>query len=561
MTCYRYLPYTLTLNSPAIASALGGDPNSSSTLPFIPGAAIRGAVARVLGDPGADPARQEEFRDIILGGNVRYLNAYPSLAGSRFVPVPVSFRVEKNVAYDGQIRVIDLAAFHGNTTSDEQSDEHWPEEQLKPLQLGFLSVGAAEPVLMQPKIGARIHNQRDRERGRAWKELKDGREIAHGAIFVFESLAAGQCFEGVIQICAPTDEQVAQTESRIKSLLDGTILIGRSRRGGYGGTATIEFRDAHDREVQGSGRVGLRPVNQNIRPGDCFRLLLTSACIARNTNTGQIDPGGLPESIELRLDGRAKVVRKRWSFEPVGGFNRKWRLELPQVLAVAAGSLFLLEAHQDIPLSDLHAIEHEGLGERKEEGYGRILFLDKPLRSINLSKATETTPPVSADDGRAPALVSEIEARIVWSQAMRKIEEQAASIAGSFKKLPSNSLIGRLRTPLRGRPEEAISTLKRWLRDGNGQERLKHPAREQLEECRGEDNMNLAAWILDVAERNKLLSELKADVLAQHFHIVDEGSAKRVLEERWQEAVVRLIDAVLATLAVRNKTQDKGGRE
>jgi hypothetical protein len=43
-----YLPFTLTLRSPAALTALGGDPNSR-TLPYIPGSALRGALARTLG--------------------------------------------------------------------------------------------------------------------------------------------------------------------------------------------------------------------------------------------------------------------------------------------------------------------------------------------------------------------------------------------------------------------------------------------------------------------------------------------------------------------------------
>jgi len=65
---YRYLPYTLTLNAPAIMTSLGGDPNSARTLPFIPGSAIRGAVARALGDPGDDAEKQESFQKLVLGG-------------------------------------------------------------------------------------------------------------------------------------------------------------------------------------------------------------------------------------------------------------------------------------------------------------------------------------------------------------------------------------------------------------------------------------------------------------------------------------------------------------
>lgn len=555
MTGCRYFPYTLTLKSPAVITALGGDPNSSSTLAYIPGAAVRGAVARALGDPGADTAGQKEFQELIFGGKVRYLNAYPSLDGLRSLPVPLSLRRKKNDApADRRVYAVDLAAFDGRPAPGKEPNECWPEEQLAPLKQGFLTIGAAQPVLLQPKMNARIHHQRDREKGRAWKDRVG---TTHGAIFAFESLDAGQSFQGLIQVRGGTDKELERTVRLLKALLGDTILVGRSRRAGYGGMAALQWGEGRTREVDGVGRDGLRPVGADIPRGIRFRLLLTSACIARNANTGQIDPAALPDLIEGRFCGRAKLLRTRWSFTPIGGFNRKWRLELPQTLAVSAGSVFLLEANQNIPVGQLYAVENEGLGERREEGYGRVLFLDAPLPSISLQEHKEAAS-FPAGDGQPPPLVSDIEKRIVWGRIARKIEEKVAAITLSARNLPANSLIGRLRTPLRGNPEEAIGTLKRWLRDGSETERLKKPAMDQLESCRMDGHQNLTDWMLKATEPDRVLSWLDADVLAQRGHIVSEQSAKQSLEKRSVEISVKLIDAVLAALAVRNKTEEAG---
>lgn len=298
-------------------------------------------------------------------------------------------------------------------------------------------------------------------------------------------------------------------------------------------------------------------MERDISTDETFRFLLTSSCIVRNQNTGQIDPAALVELIESRLGNRATLVRKRWSFEPIGGFNRKWRLEVPQVLAVSAGSVFVLKAINNIPFDDLLQIEHEGLGERKEEGYGRLLFLDKPLSYLSLSKSEQAVR-VETGNGKPPQLVSDIEARIVWAQTMRKIEEKAAEFARSVKHPPSNSLIGRLRTPLRAKDEGALQTLTAWLRSENEAQRLKRPAMEQLERCRINGSTNLREWILHATAREKVLQWLNADFLAQRCLVVSEESAKRILENRSQEISVQLIDAVLAALAVLNKTKEAG---
>lgn len=557
MNRHRYLPYTLTLNSPAIVTALGGDPNSSLCLPFIPGAAVRGAVAAALGDPGADNSRRQEFHDLILSGKVRYLNAYPCFEDRRALPVPVSLRRQKDAAdTDNSVSAIDIAAFEDETPSDEEAMDSWPDAQLTALDAGFLTIGEAQPTLVQPKLNARLHHQRDRAKGRAWKD-RQGR--TYGAIFSFESLDAGQAFQGIVQLKGKDEEELLRTENRIKELLGGSILVGRSRRAGYGGMATVEWGDARGREAHGPGCEGMRPLTGDMRPGQQFRLLLTSACIVRDPATGQIDPAALVELIGGLFGGRAVLLRRRWSFEGIGGFNRKWRLEVPQTMAVAAGSVFVFEAKQRIEASEIHRIEDDGLGEGKEEGYGRFVFLDKPLSTnFRLSRPNEAAA-VKAG-GQPPPLVAAIEAGILRNQIVREIEESAAGFLPSPEKTVaiSNSLIGRLRTPLRGAPSDALDTLRRWLNGEREAERLKRPAMQKLERCVMNDGKSLAEWILEAARGENVLEWLHADVLAQKWHIVSEESAMRFIEARTGELSARLIDSVLAALALRNKAEEVG---
>lgn len=535
MTQYRYLIYTLRLNSPAIITTPGGDPNSSSTLAYVPGIALRGAMAKVLGDPVGDNSKKQEFHDLVLGGKIRYLNAYPIVNERRALATPVSLRLRKDDPENTPVK-IDLAA-----------KECFPDEELISLPEEFLAIGAAQPALYNPKISSRIHHQRDRQKGSATKD--------DGAIFTFESLDANQMFGGLIQLRSGQEEELDQIESRIKTLLGGTLLVGRSRCAGYGGMATITWGGRQNHETVGGGREGLQPLKSSIVPGEPFRLLLSSPCIVRNPVTGQQDPGALMNRILSRFDNRVEVIRRIWSFETVGGFNRKWRLELPQTLAVSAGSVFVLKASQAISLNELYEIEHEGLGERKGDGYGRLLFLDKSTEIISLPKYAESIS-CTMCTGQPPEVVIKIESRIVRAQLARKIEEKAAELAKSVRHhlLPTNSLIGRLRTPLRDVPDNAIRILKLWL-SGNEAEQLKRPAMDQFTRCKIGDGRDLRTWILDAMNRDNILKWLKVDVVAQHY-IVSEQSARSGVEAKIEELSVRLIDAVLADLAIRNKTQE-----
>ncbi|MCS7025446.1 MAG: hypothetical protein NZV14_11645, partial [Bryobacteraceae bacterium] len=222
----KYLPYTLTLRAPAILNAAGRGSTSAATMDYIPGSAIRGALAARLGDPDTQEEIRPEFQTLVLDGSVRYLHAYPlnRLDRRRTLPALLSLRSSRD-----SDTCYDLAAFEG------ESQETWPKESLSPLSWHYVLITAAEPVGVNAEIGSRIHHQRDRQRGRAWTERQNGREIPHGTLFSYEFLKPGQSFGGFIQVFGADEQQCEQRINRIKEILSVPIHLGRSRRAGYGG--------------------------------------------------------------------------------------------------------------------------------------------------------------------------------------------------------------------------------------------------------------------------------------------------------------------------------------
>ncbi len=545
MTKVRYLDYRLTLESPAIVSVISGDPNSVTTLPYIPGSAVRGAVAAALGDPGTDKEKRAVFESLVLGDRMRYLNAYPVHEGYRCLPIPVSLRREKRDGSTGGVtlRVHDVSFYR----------DDWPEKVLTHVAEPFITLGKARLTRVQPRMNARIHHQRDREKGRAWKDVKDGRETAHGAVFALESLDAGQVFSGVVQLRGESDADLARLEDRIKGLVGDRILVGRSRRAGYGGMARLEWMEQRRREVEGVG-----VLMTDIEAGREFRVMTTSAGIIRHPDTGQIDPAAAAPQLRAALGGRAECVATRWTFETIGGFNRKWRLETPQVQAVAPGSVFVFAAMAEIPVSDCLAVEHTGMGERRNEGFGRLLFLGAPTETLAIyPPGDRAAGPVGAPP---PDLVRTIEARILLTQARRKIEEAAAEFAEKVQAaetpLPSNSLIGRLRTPLRKGEGQGLNVLGDWL-GGDETTRLKTPAMGQLDRCRVEKGgPSLCHWLRETVTTETIPSALGFQLLGHRYHIVSEQTAQQVLSREKASFAEGLIDAVLAHLARMNKERE-----
>ena len=543
----RYLPFTLTLRAPAVLNILRGDPNSAATLTFIPGGAIRGALAARLGDPDCHAEVRSQFQTFVLDGSVRFLHAYPLDDGSRrTLPSPISLRSPREAD-----RHFDLASFEG------QDQATWPEKSLSTFPWQYVSLTSAQPVCINTEIGSRIHHQRDRQRGRAWTEKRDGREFPHGAIFTFEYMRPGQSFGGLIQVLGADESECGQLINRIQEIIKGPIQLGRSRRAGYGGEAESNWGSVQEREVAGEGVILTNP-----GAGDLFRVLLTSDCIVRDPRSGQIDPAALPELFVARLGGRATLQRIRWTFGLTGGFNRKWHLELPQARTVAAGSVLLFKAEDNIPIADLLAMEHEGIGERLTEGYGRLVFLEAPVQEIRIRSCAQA--PVTKPSAPAPEVVTFIERRLLRADLNQEIERLALTVASRASRIPTASLLGRLRVPLRAQPGPALQTVAEWL--DFGARALRRPAQDQLRRCRidpGTGSLSLATWIVELASGNRwdrLREWLRLETLAQRNHVVSEDSALQHLKEMHHEITVRLIDTMLAALAKQRKRKEARAR-
>ena len=232
------------------------------------------------------------------------------------------------------------------------------------------------------------------ERGRATTE--------HGAVFRYEALAAGTRLAGYILTATEDDAE------QIEALLQGrTLFFGKARTAGYG-RAHVEsverLMDDAWREVGLSGG--------SLSSDSTFTLTLLSDAIVRDYR-GQYTLDPLPALRQRCGNGCELTAGEDMIFrqtEVVGGFNRKWGLPLPQVTAIAAGSVFVITATPAIPEAILRQLEAEGIGERRVEGFGRIAINWHALSEdyLPLAELTWVTlEPEAADlttDGAQPPL-------------------------------------------------------------------------------------------------------------------------------------------------------------
>ncbi len=532
----RYLRYQLTLRAPLLVTRHDGDPNSARTASYLPGSAIRGAVAAALLRRGED-AGGARFRRLVLDGGVRYLHCYLEVDGGRGVPVPLSWRPEK---HGDEGRLHDLAAV--GSLCD------WPKVPLAAAPRGVVRIDAAELVRDEVRTDARLHHQRDRRAGRPGASANQDGEPA-GAVFVLEALSPGQRLRGVIAV----DEEPERTLGELRELLVDGARFGRSRRAGYGGDVVVRWDDdAADRELADGGRL----LEGGLAEGDLATILLTSEYLGRDPRTGQHDPGQLIEELERRLPGAAEV-RRCWAATELGGYNRRWGMPLPKAPVLAAGSVVVVEARAPISEEALSALEHRGLGERRGDGFGRVALLRAPSAVVGVGRPGREAPQAPA--AAVPEAGRLLERRLAWAAVEREATTLAARVVAGAERLPLPSLLARLQAPLRA-GADGLPVLREWLGDGQGGGTLRAPARRQLDRCRVRleqrdgGSTTLLRWL---AERAK--AELPA-VEARRWTLDGSDHLTRWLgdDERRRRIAVLQLGTTLAQLRRRSAASERG---
>ena len=175
----------------------------------------------------------------------------------------------------------------------------------------------------------------------------------------------------------------------------GLIRIGTGRTRGLG-QVELTIHDIEDDEIPSFDsfqqrltnfdaalrqRMDYPPAGEDTR--FYFALTLHSPVILRDdflryrgTISGEI------LAIHARLSSetlRLKQIHQVASMERITGWNELWGTPRTQEYAIATGSVFLFLATEKVSddlLEKLFALENQGIGERRAEGFGRICFSD-----------------------------------------------------------------------------------------------------------------------------------------------------------------------------------------
>jgi len=552
----KTISYQLYLEQPLLATQLAGDPNSSVSFPYVPGGLLRGMlVQRYCEKYGlsekSDLLAHGACSALFFDGNVRYLHAYPLEQDTRqrLLPTPLSLLQPKKAELANNATIYDTS--HPDFTAARRREiEELTEDQLKPVKQPFCWPKEAALALykLAPNRIA-THVQRDRKRGRATGE--------QGTVFRYESLAEGQWFGGAIV----ADDAVEISE--LLKLLNRSeqAWLGRSRSANYGRVSIHAVTEMSSwREIGGS----IAQVS-----GPRARLTLLSDTLLRDQNgqpatavTAKLLQAylGLP----VTLDSAHTIV----DTVQVGGYNRAWRLPLPQTIALKAGSVIAFAPANPLTVASVAELEAQGLGERRVEGFGRVAFdwqLDDELK-VQIG-ALHTAPP-----GTSQGALSAAGSMIAQRMAKRLLNEMIAAHIQVFLRDKlidhptnlarlqplKNSQLGRIRVLVR-QALNAPTPNAALVRDGL--ERFKPVSRTQLESARF-GSISFAQWL------HKLLSPPTTDAhpvwaelgIGQDSAPCVAGVSGSMSEAGADEAALRLIETVCVAIS-RQRRRDEQGKE
>ena len=159
----------------------------------------------------------------------------------------------------------------------------------------------------------------------------------------------------------------------LSSALPETVWLGADRYEGFG-KCTVTLR-----EPAGAPSWMAQYAPQHQEQVGTVPYLLVISPLTMVNELGE--PCGIDETVLASKLGveRCAISFCSTSMSEYGGYNRTWKSRSPAVRMYDRGSIFRLECSTPPAVERVLAVEREGLGIRRGEGYGQVLFLRQEL--------------------------------------------------------------------------------------------------------------------------------------------------------------------------------------
>ena len=332
------LRYRLLTQAPVLITDLSRSRgNGTESRSFIPGSAIRGMVVSMLSE--AEPEWFAANRTALLGGGTRFLDAVPICDGRPPLPSLLGFYEDKAET------VFQTVVKNGKISSG-----------LKRAGIGDFCAPDGETLRYWTAVSS----------GSTRISLsKDGNDTVK--MFQTRYLEPGQQLEGYILLDEPC------LAEQISKVFQGTVWLGADRYSGFGKCSVSEM-EVSERPAW----IDVYGYRSQEEIGMDLYLLAVSPFTMLDESG---NPCGLDENaLAVKMGvSSVSVQASATSVVEFGGYNRTWESRVPSARMYDRGSVFHLTCDRPPLLERLRRLESDGLGIRRTEGFGQILFLPVSL--------------------------------------------------------------------------------------------------------------------------------------------------------------------------------------
>lgn len=299
--------------------------NYLETLRYLPGSTIRGYVISRLA--AEDPDWFSVHRRELLG-SVRFLNALPAVEGKSSIPTPAGFYEDKS----GKKPIYSVLLKDVNPGD-------------KRARMGAFCVPEGQTLCCaSPRTSTAMRILRG--------------EVQQ--IFNSRAMAEGTELDGFILLENPGLAQ------KISEMLCGAVSLGADRYAGSGLCSVICLEKVDELPWFRSSAADADYDNE------LYMELLAPTLLFRDGEPTDMDETLLAEKLGV---SRVSIERCATSVTEVHGYNRTLGVNLPVLPMYAPGSVFRLRCDPKPEREALRRLEWNGIGIKRNEGCGQLLFL------------------------------------------------------------------------------------------------------------------------------------------------------------------------------------------
>lgn len=375
-----------TIDPICVAEVVVG--NVTQTMDWIPGTYLLRHLSERLDPLGVS------VPEAIRGDAIRVLPATVDLDGRRSMAVPLAWEMKKE---NGNWR-------DRNTLVNRLVQT--PSMVTKQVRHGYISCSIHDKGEVsdyaQPPIDFFTHNTIDEEAQRPTEHV--------GGVYSYQALLPNR-FRSLLRLRKSLAETLQQTQDW-RDRLGGQLRLGRSSKDGYG-RARLHVDQPFSIAESPSSHDARSCIVRDDGSATLTVMLLTDALLEDFRGRFAVTAENLVEELSahvgvpLRLDTFPGDQEPTAESKPaaflrvrrIESWQSSWNLPRPSLIALRAGCCLRLRVDGTPPdLADqLHRIELSGIGSRRAEGFGQVVFnhplLDGPIRTrIPSEEATAANP-------------------------------------------------------------------------------------------------------------------------------------------------------------------------